>query len=195
MTIAAPIAGVFHWELFRATCPRSAPHGPSPDRTSGPSHTNGSIVAINPSLVAVIRFAARPDPSSATTEASSGLKWAGTYIPAIIAPVRDGGRDSAGLQRPPDIERPLPVGRVLEHDPDRGSGADDRRVALEDADLDARAGVSVDLRAADDAVGAMVDRVRPEVAAELLDEARTRHRSSRGPGRHGGQGDVLSGAA
>src|SRR6478735_8691692 len=85
MTIASPIAGVFHWELFRATCPRSAPHRPSSGRTSGPSHTSGSIVAINPSLVAVIRFAARPDPSSATTEASSGLKWAGTYMSVIIA--------------------------------------------------------------------------------------------------------------
>src|SRR4029079_7072674 len=53
----------------------------------------------------------------------------------------------------------------------------------------------VDLRAADHAIGAMVDRVRPEVATELLDEARTRHRSGRGPGRNGGQGDVLSSAA
>src|SRR4029077_11011507 len=121
ITIASPIAGVFHWELFRATCPRSAPHGPSPGRASGPSHPSGSIVATNPSAVAVIRFAARPDPSSSITEASSGLKWAGTYIVAIIAPDRTGGRDSAGLQRPPDVERPLPVGRVLEHDPDSGS--------------------------------------------------------------------------
>src|SRR4051812_49449359 len=85
MTIASPIGGVFHCALFLATWPRSTPHGPSSGRTSGPSQTSGSIVAISPSLVAVIRFAARPEPSRATTEASSGLKWAGTYILAIIA--------------------------------------------------------------------------------------------------------------
>src|SRR4029077_21077781 len=38
----------------------------------------------------------------------------------------------------------------------------------------------------------MVDRVWAEVATELLDEARAGHRSGRGPGRHGGQGDVLA---
>src|SRR3954470_14734143 len=133
MTMASPIAGVFHWALFRATWPRSAPHCPSSGRTSGPSHTSGSMVARSPSLVAVMRFAARPDPSSAMTSASSGLKWAGTYILAIIA--LDRAANSAWLQGPPEVEGPLPVGRVLEHDADRRSGPDDGGVTLEDADL------------------------------------------------------------
>src|SRR4051794_36281608 len=195
ITIASPIGGVFHCPLFRATWPRSAPHGPSPGRASGPSHTSGSIVAMSPSLVAVIRFAARPEPSKATTEASSGLKWAGTYILAIIALAGKGRRDSARLQRPPEVERPLPVGRVLEHDPDRRAGTDDGRVALEDADLDTGAGVGGDLRPTHDAVPAMVDRVGPEVATELLDEARPCHRSGRGTRRNRRQRDVLTGAA
>src|SRR4051812_6744218 len=111
ITIASPIAGVFHWTLFRATWPRSAPHGPSPGRASRPSQTSGSIVAMSPSLAAGTRCAARPEPSRAATEASSGLKWGGTYILAIIALARGGRRDAAGLQRPPEVERPPPVGR------------------------------------------------------------------------------------
>ena len=51
-----------------------------------------------------------------------------------------------GRERPPHVEGPLPVARIVEHDPDRGAGADDRRIAVEDPDLDPEL-ESVDSRA------------------------------------------------
>ncbi len=47
------MASSFHWSLFRATCPCSAPCSPAVG-----THTNGSIVATSPWDVTVTRSAA-----------------------------------------------------------------------------------------------------------------------------------------
>src|SRR5258707_1015211 len=80
MTSASPSAGTFHWSLFRATCPSSAPCSPAAG-----SYTNGSIVARSPCAVGVTRSAAPWWVSRSPTSASSAAKCAGMYI--VIPPV------------------------------------------------------------------------------------------------------------
>jgi hypothetical protein len=53
IAIASPTASSFHWSLFRATCPCSAPCGPAAG-----THMNGSVVATSPWDVTVTRSAA-----------------------------------------------------------------------------------------------------------------------------------------
>src|SRR6478609_8204275 len=130
---ASPTAGTFHWRLLRATWPCSEPQ-PS-DPADGSIQRSGSIVASSPSVVEVIRSAAPRFRRSARTSWSSGLKWAGTYIAEASHDDPACGTSARG-EPSPGLERPLPVGGVVEHDADHRTGPGHGREALDDPDGD-----------------------------------------------------------